>query len=72
MSTNPPNMAEVVLQRVVSRTGRRVRDLAVEVGNDRVILRGRTSSFHVKQLAQCGAQEVLPDAQLENAIVVES
>ena len=71
MSTNPPSVAEIILQRVTTRTGRRVRELSVEVGPGRVVLRGRTSSFHVKQLAQHGVREILPDARLENAIVVE-
>lgn len=71
MSTNPPTLADVVLSRVTSRTDRRVRNLEVEVGPDRVTLRGRTNSFHVKQLALTGAREVLPTALLENAIVVD-
>ena len=71
MSTNPPSVAEVVRQRVVSRTGRRVRELVVEVGGNRVVLRGKAASFHVKQLAQAGAREALPGAHLQNAIEVE-
>jgi hypothetical protein len=71
MSTNPPSVADILHQRVITRTGRRVRDLTVEVGPGRVVLRGRTASFHVKQLAQHEAQELLPDVRLENAIVVE-
>jgi hypothetical protein len=71
MSTTPPSLAEIVVQRVVNRTGRRVRDLAVEVAPERVILRGRVNSFHVKQLAQAGACEALPGLILENAIEVE-
>jgi hypothetical protein len=71
MSTAPPNLAEVVMQRVVKRTGRRVLDLAVEVGVGVVVLRGRVNSYHIKQLAQHGAQEALPNAKLENAIIVE-
>jgi hypothetical protein len=71
MSTNAPGLSDVLLQRIANRTGRRVRELAVEVRSGRVVLRGRTSSFHVKQLAQHGVRELLPDAQLENAIVVE-
>lgn len=71
MSTTPPTLADILLKRVADRTGRRVRGLAVEVGPNRVVLRGTARSFHVKQLALCGAQEVLPDARLENAIVVE-
>jgi hypothetical protein len=71
MSTNPPTLADLVLKQVTDRTGRRVRGLVVEVGPNRVVLRGTARSFHVKQLAQCGVQAVLPDARLENAIVVE-
>ena len=71
MSTNPPTLADVVLQRITVRTDRRVKDLAVEVGPGWVTLRGRARSFHVKQLAMHGAREVLPTAKLENAIVVE-
>ena len=71
MSTNPPTLAEIVRERVASRTGRRVRDLAVEVRAGRVVLRGRANSFHVKQLAQHEVRELFPEARLENAIVVE-
>lgn len=71
MSTNPPTLADAVLQRITARTDRRVRDLVVEVGPDGVTLRGRARSFHIKQLAQHGVREVLPTARLQNAIVVE-
>lgn len=66
-------LTEVVLQRVVDRTGRRVKNLVVEVvgGGEAVVLRGRATCFHVKQLAQQGAREALPNARLENAIEVE-
>lgn len=71
MSVVPPNLPEIILKRVENRTGRRVRNLAVEVGTSGIILRGHTSSYHVKQLATHAAQEALPTARLENAIVVE-
>jgi len=71
MSTSPPALVEVVMQRVANRTGRRVRNLAVEVDLERVVLRGLADSFHVKQLAQAGAREALPGVILENAIEVE-
>ena len=71
MSALPMQLVEIVTERVAERTGRRVRNLVVEVEGDSVVLRGRTSSFYVKQLAQHGAREALPHAQLENAIVVE-
>ena len=66
-------LIEVVTQRVADRTGRRVKNLVVEVAGtgDRVVLRGRATCFHVKQLAQQGAREALPNARLENAIVVD-
>jgi hypothetical protein len=66
-------LIDIVMQRVADRTGRRVKNLVVEIasGGDSVVLRGRTNSFHVKQLAQQGAREARPNAHLENAIVVE-
>ena len=73
MSVLPMSLIEVVTQRVIARTNRRVQNLVVEIAEagDSVILRGRANSFHVKQLAQQGVFEALPNAQLENAIVVE-
>ena len=62
---------EIVRDRVMERTNRRVRDLAVEVSKDRVILRGRADCFHTKQLALHGVRELLPTVPLTNAIVVD-
>lgn len=67
----PTTVEESVRDRVLARTGRRVRGLSVHVQGKTVVLTGRTSSFHVKQLAQHGAREVLPNAPLANEIVVE-
>ncbi|HEV3084563.1 MAG TPA: hypothetical protein VGY66_32670 [Gemmataceae bacterium] len=55
---------------VRSRTGRRVRNLAIELCPERVVLRGSASSYHVKQLAQQGVRDILPHVSLENAITV--
>ncbi|MCI0703598.1 MAG: hypothetical protein L0241_21160 [Planctomycetia bacterium] len=73
MSAAPRSVIEIVTQRVVARTNRRVKNLVVEVAisGELVTLRGHTSSYHVKQLAQQAAREALPNALLENAIVVE-
>ncbi len=71
MSTTPPNLVDVVLNQVASRTGRRVWNLRVEVGGDGVVLRGRAPSYHIKQLAQQGVRDALPHIPLENAIVVD-
>jgi hypothetical protein len=57
---------------VQSRTGRRVRNLAIELRAERVVLHGRASTYYVKQLAQQGIRELLPHVSLENAITVES
>jgi hypothetical protein len=62
---------EVVRDRVLERTNRRVRELAVEVHKDRVVLRGRADSFYTKQLALHGVRELLPKVALTNAIVVD-
>jgi hypothetical protein len=58
-------------QHISKYTGRRVRDLAVEVYSERIVVRGRTRSYYVKQLAQHGVRDILPDVRLENAIHVE-
>ncbi len=55
---------------VRERTGRRVRDLAIEFGTNGVVLHGRSPSYYVKQLAQQGVSEMLPGVGLRNAIVV--
>src|SRR5713226_5289205 len=51
--------------------GKANRNLAIELNPERVILRGQASSYYLKQLAQHGIQECLPDLSLENSIVVD-
>ena len=65
-----PQLRTELVDRVLSRTGRRVRNLNIELLPERVILRGQAATFHVKQLAQQGIREVLPGVCLENAITV--
>jgi hypothetical protein len=55
-----------------TRTGRRIRNLAIELDPNRIVLRGQASSFYVKQMAQQGIRDFLPDLLLENSIVVEN
>jgi hypothetical protein len=52
------------------RTGRRVRNLSVELLPEAVVLRGSADSYYVKQLAQEGILELLPEVHLQNAIAV--
>jgi len=66
-----PHLQEELERHVQTRTGRRVRNLAVELHPERVVLRGRASTYYIKQLAQQGVQDMLPDVCLENAIVVD-
>jgi hypothetical protein len=54
---------------IVRRAGRRVRQLRVEVGADRVVVHGRTASYHVKQLAILAVLEVLGEA--DQALVAD-
>lgn len=70
MSALPKSLDELLAQKIHARTGRRVQNLAVEVADETVVLRGKTSSFHVKQLAQSGVRDVLPRVAVRNAIVV--
>jgi len=72
MPTLTPQLCLDLEQHILARTGRRIRDLAVLLSPERVILRGRTTTYNVKQLAQHGVQDLLPRVPLENAIVVET
>lgn len=61
------------LERAVeTRTHHRIVGLTIDVEEQRIVLRGRAGSFHVKQLAICGVRDVLPNVPLRNEIVVES
>ena len=72
MLQSVPLLQHELERRVQERTGRRIRDLAVELRAEQVILRGHASTYYLKQLAQHGIRDVLPHIDLENAIVVES
>jgi hypothetical protein len=54
------------------RTGRQIRNLTVELKAEKVVLRGKASTYYAKQLAQHGVRDVLPHVRLENAITVET
>jgi hypothetical protein len=67
----PANKNAGELKRLVEEcTGYRVRDVFVELDRDQIVLRGRTPSFHVKQLAQEGIFAVMPGIPLVNAMEV--
>jgi hypothetical protein len=65
----PP--ADDLKEQVQSRTNRGVRNLSIEFRPGRVVLRGQTTSYYVKQLAQEELIGTLPaDFRLENSITV--
>jgi hypothetical protein len=70
MVLTSPQLQLELESRVHVRTGRRVRNLAVELEPERIVLRGLTATYYVKQLAQQEIRDILPDARLENAIEV--
>jgi hypothetical protein len=63
-----------IKDRIMQRTGRRIRALEVEVMGDRVMVRGRTTTYHLKQLALQGLLEVTEavcSTRVEHTIQVE-
>ena len=71
MPSPGPVLQQELEQHITVRTGRRVRNLTVELCPERVVLRGRAVNYHVKQLAQHGVRELLPHVSLENVIIVD-
>ena len=71
MIYSSPQLRSDLERHILARTGRRLRNLAVELFPEAVILHGSATTYYVKQLAQHGARELLPQVRLENAIVVE-
>ena len=70
MGADLTRLREELETRVQSRTGRRVRNLAIQVSPEGVVLQGQAASYYIKQLAQHGVREYLPDVRLENTITV--
>jgi len=58
-------------EKILGRTGRRVRDLWIEFGEGSITLHGRTGTYHVKQLALSAIREALPQFKIHNGIEVE-
>jgi hypothetical protein len=52
-------LEQAITQRIVRRTGRQIRGLEVKLVGDYILLRGRTLSFHLKQLALQGLLEAI-------------
>ncbi len=67
LSSNHQEQLESLMQR---RLGNRVRDLHIEVLPDGIVLQGRTTTYHAKQLAQHAAMELTDLPILGNDIEV--
>ncbi len=63
-------LATLIERAVHEETGHGVRDLAVEVDKDGVLLRGHCETFYCKQLAQHAAMGVPGGDRLTNSIEV--
>src|SRR5579864_3842268 len=50
MMQNTPHLELALVRQVQTRTGRRIRDLAVELLPEGVILRGYAATYYLKQL----------------------
>ena len=60
------------IERAVTRwTLGRVKDLRVRIRGEDVYLDGRSETYYMKQLAQHGVFELVPTAEVHNAIVVQ-
>lgn len=64
------SLSELVERLIVARTGARIRDLRVEVGDRDVVLQGRTSTYYNKQLATHAVLDHLQGVMLTNDIEV--
>jgi hypothetical protein len=71
MFDRTPQLQWRLERQVQTRTGHRIRDLAIRLDQERVILNGRAASYYLKQLAQHGVRDILPQASLENDIEVD-
>jgi hypothetical protein len=56
--------------RIDAQTFRQVRDLHVVRNEDRIVLRGQSQSYYVKQLATHAVLNLFPGVVIENAIAV--
>lgn len=64
------DLERVICERISTRLGRRIRNLAVAVDRGVIRLAGQCSTFYTKQLAQHVASGVLEDEVIDNAIEV--
>jgi hypothetical protein len=59
-----------ILSKIQARTHGQVRELRVELADERVVIEGRARTYYAKQLAQHGAMDILTGQTIVNRIVV--
>ncbi|MDB5339620.1 MAG: hypothetical protein JWN70_5239 [Planctomycetaceae bacterium] len=69
-STSDRTHDSELTRRIDSKTFRQVHNLHVVHEAGRVVLRGRSESYYVKQLATHAVLDFMPDAAVENSIDV--
>jgi hypothetical protein len=70
MPNDFPSLREELESRIKALTGGRLRNLDIKVSPTGIVLKGQAQTFYIKQLAQHGVREMLPDVRLDNAIQV--
>jgi hypothetical protein len=64
-------MAESLKSRIVERTGGRVRDVRVECVGGRFVVRGRSPSYFIKQLALEATRDLLDAGELSLTLDIQ-
>jgi hypothetical protein len=64
------NLRKELESRVLARTGNQLSDLGIELSPEGVRLKGKTTTFYVKQVAQHCVRQFLPEVRLVNDINV--
>lgn len=64
------SLVELLESSIMQTTHGRIRDLAVEEVQGRVVVRGRVPSYHTKQLALHAALELIPGDRFDSHITV--
>lgn len=67
-----PLLFEGLESRIQRRTGWRVRNLTIEIRDDRAILRGKATSAVTRQMAEHIVGDSCPDFLIENGIEIEN
>jgi hypothetical protein len=61
MQSSAEELEQAIERRIRGRTASRIRHLRIEVGEDLVVVRGRTDTYYAKQLAIQAVMEILTD-----------